>query len=286
VPSDPDATSLTEDRIITGGGWNATYARVVAIAVDDDVAFALIDGNGDGVELEMEYWFKGGSGWSAGQSSGYGSLQGLPTVAWDAGPMVCAVGRAEPGETILVEHKEVVHGCRPNEYGIWTFIQKVRTPDDGGVPRVLGEVEPADEGVVQESIDRLNRMRQGTVRYAASAGPAEDEYNPSVPWNCSLAEEGRPAHVRLSPDYWAELPLWGDWPRDTPLPEDLRRRLAAWQEEFENGYSHTSGWTDAAAREHWLAQADGLADALRELLNGRATLDVDLWPHGTAHDAP
>jgi hypothetical protein len=67
------------------------------IAVDEDVAIALVDGNGDGAELEMEYWFKEDGKWRAGQSGGHGPLDSLSISRWDAGPMVCAVGPAVPG---------------------------------------------------------------------------------------------------------------------------------------------------------------------------------------------
>ena len=112
--------------------------------------------------------------------------------------------------------------------------------------------------------------------YRIDDNPSDDEYDPYCPPQCGHPVPGRPLiPVRLSPDYDAELPLWGDWPHDTRLPDDLRDRLAAWQAEFNENYG--GRWTKEI-RERWAAQADGLADALRKVLDGKAALEVDLWP--------
>jgi hypothetical protein len=90
-------------------------------------------------------------------------------------------------------------------------------------------------------------------------------------------EPGRPPiPVSLSCDYAATLPLWGDWPPDTPLPEELRQRLAAWQEDWEEGHLRVTGWRSEAARAHWLSKADDLASELRTVLDGRAELELRL----------
>lgn len=121
--------------------------------------------------------------------------------------------------------------------------------------------------------------RERAVLRAAEGLPTMP-YDPTRPGQCSRLEPGStPIPVALSVDYGVpELPLWGDWPGDTPLPDDLRERLAAWQQEFEEGYLPDSGWRSDSARDRWLSKADGLADELRALLAGRAELTVDLWP--------
>ncbi len=111
VPSTPDPMNLTDDIIIVAGGWNPNYARVVMIAVDDDEAIALVDGNGDGVELEQEFWTRESTGWRAGSSVGCGSLNSLNISVWDAGHAVCAFGRASPGASVSVRHDGVVYEC-------------------------------------------------------------------------------------------------------------------------------------------------------------------------------
>lgn len=69
--------------------------------------------------------------------------------------------------------------------------------------------------------------------------------------------------VCLSPDYAADLPLWGcNW-WTLGLPVELLDALADWQEEFVLSFRHDSGWTDEAATHAWANRGGELADALR-----------------------
>ena len=52
----PDDPSLTEEEFLAHGGWHPRYARVLAVASDGDYGFAVVDGNGDGADLEAEMW--------------------------------------------------------------------------------------------------------------------------------------------------------------------------------------------------------------------------------------
>jgi hypothetical protein len=47
---------LTEELIIASGGWHPRYARVLLIQQIGDQAIVLVDGNGDGAEVESERW--------------------------------------------------------------------------------------------------------------------------------------------------------------------------------------------------------------------------------------
>ncbi len=151
---------LTEEVIIAVGGWSPTYAHVVMIAADEDVAIALVDGNGDGAELEMEYWFKDEGKWSAGSSSGYGRLDGLSVSRWDAGPMVCAVGPATPGDVFHIRYEGTVHECQTNQFGVWAFIRKVEDMDfNHPLPELLDEDEDVAEARRQME-ERAEVVRQ------------------------------------------------------------------------------------------------------------------------------
>ena len=130
-------TKLTDDLVIEAGGWTPAYARVLLIETHRDVAIALVDGNGDGAELEMEYWFRGDHGWTAGQTSGHGALDNVSTVTWDAGPMVCAMGRGEPGDVVLIRFGDQLHERLPNEFGIWGFVHKTEKWFTGHVPELV-----------------------------------------------------------------------------------------------------------------------------------------------------
>jgi hypothetical protein len=96
-------------------------------------------------------------------------------------------------------------------------------------------------------------------------------------------DEPLPRVIRLSPDYSAPLPLWGegfgniDW-RFTKFPPELLDRLAAWQQDFDGNYHYQAGWRSAATRDHWARQANELAADLRAALGTQTELVVDLWP--------
>ena len=156
----PDPGALTEDLIINVGGWNPTYARVMMLAIDDDVAIALVDGNGDGAELEMEYWEKEDGSWRPRSSSGHGPLDSLSTTRWDAGPMVCAVGPAPPGDVFRIGYEGTVHECSANEFGIWAFIRKVEGMTfNHPLPELLDE--DADTAQKRrQSEERMDSQRQ------------------------------------------------------------------------------------------------------------------------------
>jgi len=142
-----DPTNLTEDLVIASGGWNPAFARVVLIVADADVAIVLVDGNGDGVELEMEYWNKNEDGWVGGSSSGYGPLGGIRSMnRWDAGSMVCAVGGGDPGETVLLRYDGEVCECTVNQFGLWGFVRKVEHKD---VKHRLPELLDEDDDIAQ-----------------------------------------------------------------------------------------------------------------------------------------
>lgn len=96
-------------------------------------------------------------------------------------------------------------------------------------------------------------------------------------------DEPLPPVIRLSPDYSAPLPLWGEgfgcipW-QVTKFPPQLLDRLAAWQEDFDDNHHYQTGWRSAAIRDRWAHQARELAADVRGALGTRAELIVDLWP--------
>jgi hypothetical protein len=63
---------LTTEDVLARGGWHLGYARVLAVASDGDCGFAVVDGNGDGAELETEIWAWDGGTWINDSSSGAG----------------------------------------------------------------------------------------------------------------------------------------------------------------------------------------------------------------------
>ncbi|GAB2540471.1 hypothetical protein GCM10027167_51660 [Nocardia heshunensis] len=61
------------ETVIAVGRWSPRYARVLAVAGNGAVAFALVDTNGDGVEVDIDELFREADGrWVPGMSSGAG----------------------------------------------------------------------------------------------------------------------------------------------------------------------------------------------------------------------
>ena len=68
------------EEVLAHGGWHPRYARVLAVASDGDYGdygFAVVDGNGDGADLEAEMWQWDCGNWDGAGSSGAGPLDTL-----------------------------------------------------------------------------------------------------------------------------------------------------------------------------------------------------------------
>jgi len=141
---DDAISELTADALIVAGGWNPAYARVLLIEHDGHDAVILIDGNGDGAELELEYWQRESDGiWHGGSSSGHGALDDLPAAqSWLAGPFVAAVGRAEPLAEVGVAYGGQVYRRQASEFGIWGFVHSADSADPRELPAVTAFGSP------------------------------------------------------------------------------------------------------------------------------------------------
>jgi hypothetical protein len=126
----PDHPGLTEDEVITGGGWHPRYTRVLAVASDGDHAFALVDGNGDGAELEAEIWAWDGQTWTGAGSSGAGPLDtlGPSQTGGQIGSSYFAYGSAPGRQTITIDFDGHRHQVPVSRYGVWAFIKTGTSP--------------------------------------------------------------------------------------------------------------------------------------------------------------
>jgi hypothetical protein len=124
--------------IILTGGWHPRYARVLLVEHDGDRALVLVDGNGDGAELELEYWVRGAEGvWQGGSTSGHGALDYMASVqSWSAVDFVVALGRTKPGADIDVQYGGAVYRRRANEFGLWGFIHRANSSRPDETPTV------------------------------------------------------------------------------------------------------------------------------------------------------
>jgi hypothetical protein len=133
---------LSAEALIRLGGWHPAYARVLLIEHDGDRALVLIDGNGDGAELELEYWSRDSDGlWRGGSSSGHGSLDGMPrSQSWNAGEFVAALGRVEHGATLSLVYGRQIYLGRASETGVWGFIHAADSPRPDDLPALIAVV--------------------------------------------------------------------------------------------------------------------------------------------------
>jgi hypothetical protein len=116
---------LTAAEVVAKGGWHPRYARVIALASDDGYGFALVDGNGDGSELEAEAWTWRDGAWHGSASSGAGQLDGVGPIstggqigehAW------FAYGTAPGRNTVTIAFDGKRHPVPVGEHGVWAFI--------------------------------------------------------------------------------------------------------------------------------------------------------------------
>lgn len=126
---------LSEEVVVSRGGWNQNFARVLLIEEHDGQAIALVDGNGDGAELELEYWARKGAGaWVCASSSGFSGLGALGRAeTWTTGAYVIALGKVAPGADVRLFYSGNTYSCHANEFGIWGFI----APADPESPEAL-----------------------------------------------------------------------------------------------------------------------------------------------------
>ena len=115
---------LTDQQVIVQGGWHPRYARVLAIATDGDHGFALVDGNGDGAELEEELWEWNDGHWAGRVSAGGGGLDWLaPLRVWWPYADVCfAWGRAPGRQSVTLTVARERHQVQVGADGVWAFV--------------------------------------------------------------------------------------------------------------------------------------------------------------------
>jgi len=140
-PAEAGHPALCADDVLAGGGWNPRYARVLLTASDGDHGVALVDGNGDGRELEIEVWtWSERHGWEAGPSMGAGALSrvGTEQTGGRIDNLCIAYGRL-PGKTSATLQFRG-HACEVpvSQHGFWGFARF----DDGSAepdePKLMG----------------------------------------------------------------------------------------------------------------------------------------------------
>lgn len=133
----PEHPALSAEEVLAGGGWHPRYARVIAVTSDGDAGFALVDGNGDGQELEAEAWIWCDGGWTGNGSSGAGPLHDVGPVrtGGQIGSAYFAYGSAPGRQTVTISFDGRRYAAPVNRHGIWAFIKTRTDPDGHGLPR-------------------------------------------------------------------------------------------------------------------------------------------------------
>lgn len=118
---------LTGNVVLRVGGWHPRYARVVALAQDGDYGLVLVDGNGNGQELEAEFFFRTDEGWTGGTSWGVGPLDSLPNQVFASWPShaVYGYGAAAGEDTVTVVFDDQQHQVPVSSLGVWIFIKRL-----------------------------------------------------------------------------------------------------------------------------------------------------------------
>ena len=109
---------MTTEYAIRPGGWDARFAVVRALVVQDTIAAALIDPNGDGGSIDLDEYVRGSDGRWVASNSGGGA--GDSATSWSP-EMVATYGRATPGSTVLVDYLDTMFTVTANDEGWWLF---------------------------------------------------------------------------------------------------------------------------------------------------------------------
>ena len=127
----PRHPGLSHRDVLASGGWHPRYARALISASDGDYGFTLVDGNGDGAELEEELWQwedgPGGHGRLAGREFlRCRTLDHLPPLVAGGhiGPAYFAYGRVPGRESVTVEFEERRYEIPVSPLGVWGFIRE------------------------------------------------------------------------------------------------------------------------------------------------------------------
>ncbi len=131
-----DHPGLSAEEILAHGGWHPRYARVLAAASDGHFGFAVIDGNGDGAELETEIWHSENGTWHSASSSGAGPLSDLGPLqtGGQIGDACFAYGAAPRRQSVTISFDGRLHEVPVGPAGVWAFIKARTNPADHEPP--------------------------------------------------------------------------------------------------------------------------------------------------------
>jgi hypothetical protein len=127
--------TLDARSAIDAGGWDHRYAVTLAVETQGDVAAALVDTNGHGDDIDLDFYVRGPDGSWQGTISGNVDDEG---AEW-TDRVVATWGRATPGHELTVEYLGKRHPVTANAAGWWLFIAPTSDPD--AMPRRVDRPE-------------------------------------------------------------------------------------------------------------------------------------------------
>ncbi len=100
----------------------------------------MVDGNGDGAELEAETWTWDDAQWQPGASSGAGPLDQVGPVRTGGriGGAYFAYGRAPGRAAVTISFDRHEHRVAVGRFGIWAFIKIATGPGGAAIPALAG----------------------------------------------------------------------------------------------------------------------------------------------------
>lgn len=120
------------DGVLSAGGWDPRYAVTLAAASSGDVAAALVDTNGDGVDVDLDIYERDPDGsWQAGSSGRVGESGGFLS---DRTAVIC--GRTEPDSIVDIEYAAGSYSVVASSAGWWLFVTTAAPPLDT-FPRLI-----------------------------------------------------------------------------------------------------------------------------------------------------
>lgn len=134
----PGVRELDSRLVLTAGGWDPRYAVTLAVASQDDVGAALVDTNGDEVDIDLDVYLRDADGvWQEISSAGIGEGGGFLS---DRAAVL--LGRTAPGLIVDVDYAGRTSSIVASGTGWWLFVAAA-VPGVDTFPRLVGTRPPA-----------------------------------------------------------------------------------------------------------------------------------------------
>lgn len=110
---------LDRDTAIEAGGWDARYAIVLAVATNGNAGAAIVDTNGDGADIDFDWYERVDGTWHPMSSFNIGESGSAQhaghTAMW---------GRGIAGESFKAEHEGKRDATTASDTGWWLAISE------------------------------------------------------------------------------------------------------------------------------------------------------------------